>query len=1110
MLHKRVIAFMTVVVSCLPALGSFDRKLETDSGQDFSVYFLKTDHPLSKYDSGSFTSIEDIILAHNHDNKFLGRFHLSYWGREIISESEYGTSSEDKCKYGNGNCSQICETIQNEAICSCEEGFSLVDGTECHLNVTGNLFLSGTSGKFLMDEEDYVWTIKAPESHIIELEISRFHGLNQHSYMNYYVYDSHFTEQGRLSPYYTSNNVHKFRSRGPYLYIRTSNGWKHDDIFAAYKTGLPYYRSTGYSLDLEQLKGLSCLSITYNGFLRVTMSNGNSEFTLNPQMSFMHHKNQWTTSVFQTIFHQQNGRMIFRFSTGSKVLMLRECLDIEHPVEDTVTQVAVCYNGGTLNKTRRECDCEEGFSGKNCEKSFDVKCENGGIFNGAKETCICPPGFIGTFCEEGCGPNLYGKGCGEICSILSTECQGVIFCRANVCTCAPGFYGRRCDIPCTEGQYGASCHQYCGKCKGNTTCDRYTGKCYSGCAPGYYPPLCQETYKVLKSAPEILESDYRHLKFRSELWDQTGQGQAKFYEVQYKAENEDSWSSLTPRKISSEAEILIKNLLPGHFYSVRIILIDQDGGTCELNVPERKVMTKCIEPQQADYSLAAKEISENEITLEWSYLYDRNADFCLVKDFELSLMSKNRQLIFKNLEKDGIKTLSGLLPNTAYRIQLTGITRTKITIPSQEITIHTLPAGHEAVVNVQVVPLESSRELKLTWQPPRKSAGLKMKYRITYTCVRVLACKNGDKIFSAQDKVVETTSVLLEELLPHAVYQIEIAALTTDGVSERYILNATTENTAPQVAPSAAENPVLDVTNVSASITWLPPKDCTLLNGYLYGYSYKLVNNATRQLVKANTVQENVQFVNFTTLEPDQCYELEIAVVSSGGVDFSNTLVVPFCTSPTAPGPVQFLKVYKRSRKMVGLKWGKPVNTYGEINSFLISYSEEGTDKKIKRTVQPQHCQAWSDLYCHTVTHLSPARKYSFTVQARNDKVNADGEPESIEAVTAEGVSTAPVNLKVVNATESSVTLEWQLPDNINGQLRSFIIMTGQVDTKGASDECCESIPLIDYQVVSEEPSYRYEIIGLSPASTYSMTVAAKTLTLGEEARVTAQTQPSK
>ncbi|XP_049763098.1 tenascin-X-like [Schistocerca cancellata] len=1113
MLHKRIIiVFIIVCVTCLPAFNTNEHNVDADSARDFSVYFLRTHHPLSKFDSASFPSVEDIILARNFENEFLGRFEGS-WESGILSESEYETSSEDKCMHNNGNCSHKCETITNEAICSCDEGFSLIDGTDCYPNTTGSVFLSGTSGKFMMNENDNAWIIKAPENHNIELEISGS-GLDNYHYMQYSVYDNHLTELPRkLHPYYESASLHKFRSSGPYLYIKTLTGWTYYDTLATYKTGLPYFTNKhsrdGLSIDIfPQLRGLGCYSVTYNGYLKVSSPYQYSETTLTTHLSFMHHHMQWKTSIFRTLIHQEHMHLWFLFTIQSQVLMLRECLDIEASFWHTETPSAVCYNGGTWNGTDDQCHCEEGFSGKHCEKGLDKECENGGVWNGKYGSCMCPPGFVGAYCEEGCGANSYGENCAEVCSILSTECEGVIFCRANVCTCAPGFHGRSCDSPCSEGRYGASCHQYCGKCKDNTTCDIYTGKCYSGCVPGYCPPLCQQTYRILKSAPEIRETGYRHLKFRTLLQNQSGQGQPKFYEVQYKAEDEDSWSSLTPREISKEAELVIKNLLPGHFYSVRVILIDQDGGRCELNVPETKVMTKCLEPHQADYRLTAEEISENALIVEWSYIYDRSADFCLLKDFELSLMSKNRQLIFPGLQKDGTKILSGLLPNTNYRIQLTGLTGTGIRIPSEGITVHTLPADPGKVVSVQVVPLKSSRELKVTWQPPRNSAGLKMKYHISYTCVKVLACDGMNHASSTQGKITETPSVLLKDLQPHAVYQIEIAALSADGfVKEACIINTTTEHTAPQVAPSAAENPVLGITNVSASVTWLPPRDCALLNGYLYGYTYKLVDNETGQVMKENTIQENVQFVNFTDLKPNHCYNAQIAVVTSGGTDLSNRIVIPFCTSPTAPGPVQLLKVYKRSRKMVGLKWGRPLDTFGEIESFVVSYSEQGTDSKVKTTVEPQLCHAWNDFYCHTISHLAPARKYSFTVQARNDKVNADGEPASVEAVTTEGVSTAPVNLKVVNTTESSVTLEWQLPDNINGHLRSFVIMTGQVDSKGASDECCDSIPLADYRVTSEEPLYRYEINGLSPASTYSVTVAAKTLTLGEEAHIIAHTQ---
>lgn len=71
-----------------------------------------------------------------------------------------------------------------------------------------------------------------------------------------------------------------------------------------------------------------------------------------------------------------------------------------------------CHNGGLCTETGSgltdyTCQCEEGFSGRNCEIEADLcqvirPCQNGGscigTFNAYK--CNCPMGFGGSNCER--------------------------------------------------------------------------------------------------------------------------------------------------------------------------------------------------------------------------------------------------------------------------------------------------------------------------------------------------------------------------------------------------------------------------------------------------------------------------------------------------------------------------------------------------------------------------------------------------------------------------------------------------------------------------------------------------------------------------------------
>ena len=88
------------------------------------------------------------------------------------------------------------------------------------------------------------------------------------------------------------------------------------------------------------------------------------------------------------------------------------------------------------------------------------------------------------------------------------------------------------------------------------------------------------------------------------------------------------------------------------------------------------------------------------------------------------------------------------------------------------------------------------------------------------------------------------------------------------------------------------------------------------------------------------------------------------------------TTLFLFCPEP---GKVEQLTVYKVGRRIIGLRWGLPKETYGDIKSFTISYRSEHQQVK-SFTVTPAPCIAWPGLYCHTISSLHADREYTVTV----------------------------------------------------------------------------------------------------------------------------------
>jgi hypothetical protein len=82
---------------------------------------------------------------------------------------------------------------------------------------------------------------------------------------------------------------------------------------------------------------------------------------------------------------------------------------------------------------------------------------------------------------------------------------------------------------------------------------------------------------------------------------------------------------------------------------------------------------------------------------------------------------------------------------------------------------------------------------------------------------------------------------------------------------------------------------------------------------------------------------------------------------------------------------------------------------------------------------------------------------------------------------------TAPISpsyIHVVNQTQTIITIEWGLPDMVNGVLRSFLVNVEEVESFN-STECCQYFPVQEVTVKSEKSNYQFEVSFTNDKSTY-------------------------
>ncbi|XP_069681400.1 uncharacterized protein [Periplaneta americana] len=851
-----------------------------------------------------------------------------------------------------------------------------------------------------------------------------------------------------------------------------------------------------------------CLSVTYydrtaDNFLELSVLLNNDTVNFESiSTNYLH--SGWQTTRYmaqlpETIHDSVSVLLTAKSAGSSKLLIQRIAGCSNEDVEDIAT----------LGETKTLP--EQGYDVAVARPSIhysgvSLTCMNGGKTNSEETVCICPAGFIGRTCEIGCGENIYGLRCDARCSITTRGCQGMRLCRPKLpCSCAPGLKGTHCDTPCERGEYGVECKQKCGRCS-NVTCDAFTGQCPDGCEPGYFPPYCQDTYKYMSVAPET-SPGFLDVVVTADLHskDQKGLGTPLFYQIQYKKSGESSWLEFKPRSISMFKVVMnITGLEPATLYQVRAVLIDFDGNSYQgERVASKEIRTKCKVPSAVHYNLHLAEATDDSLRVAWNYTSESHL-WCPVTHFEVQMKEYWRWLSHTTPNNLQTAKFTKLLPGQKYEIRVRAVTVDGPAPFSKVFVTHTKDKTPRKVFQFELVS-KTSNTLELRWSPPVITAGTIASYRLSYQCLKLFACSEKNCSHSKGQMEVATTTATLRDLLPHAQYSVNVAALAAKWGPAAYIW-AVTDIAEPEVAPDPSpSSAAIQRTNTSFTVQWEPPQDCSNLNGYPTGYKYQLFLHSNSTLLKEGST--DLTTVTFTDLVPHTQYIVKVFLETSKGWSANHSLAIPVQTRATTPDVVEGLTVYKRGRRTLGVRWAPPKMTYGDIESFTISYKKESDRSAMSKVLKQTPCVAWPHLFCHTINNLTPDSKYVVHVQARNVEVAVDGETASVVAVTKEAAPEVPSYVRIESQSQTDLTIEWGIPNILNGVLRSFLVNLEETDSFNVTD-CCQYFPIQEVAVQAEKANYSLQITDLKPASTYIISMTAKTVALSPAVTLTAHTRP--
>uniref|UniRef100_A0A8D8Y4M5 Tyrosine-protein kinase receptor Tie-1 n=1 Tax=Cacopsylla melanoneura TaxID=428564 RepID=A0A8D8Y4M5_9HEMI len=202
------------------------------------------------------------------------------------------------------------------------------------------------------------------------------------------------------------------------------------------------------------------------------------------------------------------------------------------------------------------------------------------------------------------------------------------------------------------------------------------------------------------------------------------------------------------------------------------------------------------------------------------------------------------------------------------------------------------------------------------------------------------------------------------------------------------------------------------------------------------------------------------------------------------------------------------LIVYKTTSNRIGLRWNMPnINlTIIRINIELLDLSYKIWNKTIDNAIilHSYQCKPWPGFTCYDVTELVMNTKYNITVKLSTVGSTQDVFRKSIVAETKETSPSSVRDVKLKLISDTSMSLSWRIPFQLNGILRKFIIEVEHVSSF-VKEVCCQST-VIDYLVSAEVEIYSHVLQDIKPASSYQITIRPLAKGLGPKVSQTIET----
>ncbi|XP_057564134.1 receptor-type tyrosine-protein phosphatase F isoform X5 [Hippopotamus amphibius kiboko] len=444
-------------------------------------------------------------------------------------------------------------------------------------------------------------------------------------------------------------------------------------------------------------------------------------------------------------------------------------------------------------------------------------------------------------------------------------------------------------------------------------------------------------------------------------------------------------------------------------------------------------------------------------------------------------------------EVDGVATtrysIGGLSPFSEYAFRVLAVNSIGRGPPSEAVRART---GEQAPSSpprrVQARMLSASTML-VQWEPPEEPNGLVRGYRVYYT-------PDSRRPLSAWHKHNTDAGLLttVGSLLPGITYSLRVLAFTAvgDGPPSPAIQVKTQQGVPAQPADFQAEAD----SDTRIQLAWLLPAQERIIKYELVywvaedeGQQHKVTFDPT----SSYTVED---------LKPDTLYRFQLAARSEMGVGVFTPTIEARTAQSTPSAPPQKVTCVSVGSTTVRVSWVPPPadSRNGVITQYSVAYEAvdgEDRERHVVDGIGREH-SSWD------LVGLEKWTEYRVWVRAHTD-VGPGPESSPVLVRTDEDVPSGPprkVEVEPLNSTAVHVSWKLPVPSKQHGQIRGYQVTYVRLENgEPRGQPIIQDVMLAEAQWRPEESEdYETTISGLTPETTYSITVAAYT-TKGDGAR---------